>query len=54
MSKDIIIKGIKDNHLFCCGIDLGELKKEKAYFCEKCERLYFHSSQKQKKVLDFI
>jgi hypothetical protein len=52
--KDSIIKGIKDNHLFCCGKDLGEIKKGEALFCEKCNGLYLPSSNKRGKITDFL
>jgi hypothetical protein len=53
LKEDQIIKGIKDNHLFCCGNDLGEIEKGKALFCGKCSSLYLPNTPKQKRLEEF-
>jgi len=51
---DKIIKGIKNNHLFCCGKDLGAIEEGEALFCEKCSSLYLPNPNKRGKITDFM
>ena len=51
----IYLKEIDGNeHIFCCGKDLGKLKLQEAYWCIECKNLIFAYRPKQRKILEFI
>jgi len=43
---------IKDDHVFCCGKDLGVYNRDSVYWCDSCGSLIF--TKKTTNLMKFI